>query len=317
LLATRNFSSLSHALRRDSSVRFARLLTDRLAATARYRRGELVAIDSMAVTLQSRLRHRCEKVNDTAVGGGLLWAYRIRSAAGECPVRLLKSVRGAWHDTRLMADVALEPRGPVYLMDRGFYRIDQIAEWLDDRVRFIVRARAKDLHYEIVKTLTKPRRLANGWQLFLDAYVRLGSDQRRGSRPVVRLVTAVSPRGQQFDYVTSEKSPAVQIIADYGQRWHIERFHRFLKENLALAHLYSFDANGLEFLALTALVCAMLLAMGHGPHSAASETIQILQQALRQLQKPLGLGAIWRRNTLATRRGRRRSRSSYLPPQNH
>jgi len=305
LLGTANHSALSHALCRASGVGFLRLLLARLEGRGGYRRGELVALDSMAVTLASRLRHRCEAVSDRAAGGGVLWAYRVAAPPGECPVRLLKTVRGAWHDSKLIGQVALEARGAIYLMDRGFYRIEQVGAWLTEGARFIVRVRSKDLCYDIVKKLGRPRRpTKTKWRIVLDARVVLGSPARRKPRPVVRLVRAISGSGERFDFVTSEQGSAQQILDHYRKRWHIERFHRFLKESLALAHLYSFDATGIEFLLLTVLLCAMLLAMEEaGP---PGETITRLHDALRRLRQALGLGPTWRRNTIAPTRKKRR-----------
>jgi hypothetical protein len=310
VLGTSNFSSLSHALRRVSGVKFLRSLIGSLETTSQYRRNDLVALDSMALTIGKNRRHHCERYNNHAVGGGVLWAYQIRSNAGTCPVRLLKFMRGAWNDASLMIDVVLVPKIPVYLMDRGFYCIDRIREWLDQKVRFIVRVKAKNLVYDVIRDVSKPQRLRNRWFVKSDQIVRLGSPNRRTRNPHVRLIRAVSPSGEEFVFATSEEDWGCNRIVDsYKKRWHIERFHRFLKNNIGLAHIYSFDANGMEFMILTALLTAMLL-FTTATGSGRLDTITRLFSLLNQIRSELGIPAPWRRNILAVKRnagGRKRS----------
>jgi hypothetical protein len=311
-----NFSSLSHGLARASGVKFLRRLIERLQGPADYQRGEFVALDSMAVTFGKGRRHRCKDFNNRAAGGGVLWSYRIKARPGTCPVRLIELMRGAWNDAHLMRGVALEPDGPLYLMDRGFYCIDLISEWLASKVRFIVRVKAKWLRYDVLSQLSPPRRLNSGWRVGLDAMVHLGSPARKTPRPRVRLIIAYSPTGEQFIYATSEsRSTAGQVIDAYKQRWHIERFHRFMKDNLGLAHLYSFDANGLEFLILSALLAAMLLFTNADPDSQR-ETISLLQIALSAARQQLQVPSVWRRNILAVKRRKGRPKPQCHSPTN-
>ena len=62
-------------------------------------RDELVALDSMAVTLPKTQRHNLKKYNNKTVGGGVLWAYMIESAKGTCPVKILRVLQGAMDET--------------------------------------------------------------------------------------------------------------------------------------------------------------------------------------------------------------------------
>jgi hypothetical protein len=299
VLGTKNFSSLSHGLRRPSGVAFVRLLVDGLACRIRYRKDELVALDSMAIVFGSNRRHHCERFNDQAVGGGVLWSYRIKTPAGQCPVGLIKLIRGSWNDAGLMKDVCLEPQGPIYLMDRGFYAIDLIGQWMANKVRFIVRVKAGGLKYQVIKKISTPSRLPTGWKLTLDALVELGSPHRKTQRPHVRLIIAYAPSGEQFIYATSQTNAAGEVIKAYKERWHIERFHRFIKDNLGLAHLYSFDANGIEFLILTALLTTMLLFL---KAPAAIYSIHGLFKALARARAQLNICVPWHRNILAAKR---------------
>lgn len=300
-LGTNNFSSLSPALRRPSFLAYVKRMVGILEQQHQPRDGDLVAIDGMAVTLPATQRHNCAKVNDKAVGGGVVWAYIIDAAKGVCPVKVLKTVHGAWHDSVIMRKVSLIANGPIYLMDRGFYCIDLLAQWLHDQVRFIVRVKQRELKYDLLE-IRRPARRYKGKHIALDAVVRLGAPDRK-VRPVIRLVIAQLASGDlilgssQFDW------SAEAILDAYHKRWHIERFHRFLKDTLGLAHLYSFHQNGLEFLIYTALLSALLLFFSDG--GPDGETIVVLRRILRAVRRALGLGTPWKRNTYSARRSKK------------
>lgn len=304
LLGTFNFSSLAPALCRASGISLLMTLIASLESRCEYIKGELVALDSMALVIAKTRRHKCAKFNDKAVGGGVLWSYRVKATTGTCPVKLLKLIRGSWSDSTFMRKLALIPELPIYLMDRGFYSIENIGRWLRDKVRFIIRVKASRLTYEVVRHLSQGCPLSNGWRFELDAIVTLGSPKRKSPRPQVRLIIAYNSKGEQFIFATSEdeKSKTTQqVIDDYKQRWHIERFHRFLKDTLGLAHTYSFSATGLEFMILTALLTAMLLFFSVDPNDDR-ETILLLFAALKQVRQQLGIPPLWRRNILAKKR---------------
>lgn len=306
-LGTANFSSLSPALDRACSLAFVARLVEQLTARHRPGTAALVAIDGMALSLAKTRRHRCKKMNNKTVGGGVVWAYMIAGCRGACPVKVLKIVEGAWHDSVVMRAVQLVARGPVYLMDRGFYAFDLLERWLEQEVHFIVRAREKDLRYAIQRPVSSARRLGN-IHLLEDAWVYLGGPQAK-RHPRVRLIKALLASGQTLTLVTDLANwDAVRILAAYKQRWHIERFHRLLKDTLGLAHLYSFGQKGITFLLYTALLLCLLLFLSAA--RGTGETIAVLRKALRKLRAALGMGTPWRRNSCTV------SRSSKLKSNN-
>lgn len=299
-LQTDNFSSLSHALRRRAALALVKLLVGRLETSHVPGREELVPVDGMAYTLPKTRRHRCKKFNDKTVGGGVVWAFMVNAAAGVCPVKVLKVIEGAWCDSKVMRTVALLARGPVYVMDRGFYALDVLEKWLSEGVRFVIRVRERSLRYEVITQAGRRRRMGNK-TIVLDAVARLGVASAK-SRPVVRLVIAELPSGEKLILASDRMGwSAERILEAYRQRWHIERFHRFLKDALGLAHAYSFHQGGMMFLLHTALLLSLLLLLAE---PGRAETIMRLRQSLKALRGPLGLGTPWRRNSCVRVRAR-------------
>lgn len=292
VVRTNNFSSLGPALNRACSLRLVQEFLGRFQTRHKPGAGELVALDSMALALPATRRNRCKKMNDKTVGGGVLWAFMINAAHGCCPVQVLKVMQGAWNDSHQMKGIELIARGPVYLMDRGFFALQLIQSWQDCHVRFIVRAKMQ-VGVERLRTLSHARAYRNG-RIVSDAWVRLGGLQAK-FHPEVRMIEARLGK-MTLRVVTGEmKWSAEQILDAYKKRDRIERFHRFIKESVGLAHLYSFAHSGMMFLLHTALLVALLLFLG-AAGVKGTDTAALLRKLLKSLRASLGLFGLWKRN---------------------
>lgn len=306
-LGTRHLSTLSYILGSAFCARLALLMVDRLAPRSFGNR--LVAIDGMAVTLPATRRHNCARCNRATVGGGVLWAVAVQARKGDVsPVRILRTVAGAFSDAALLRSAELEPRGPLYLMDRGCFALDLVDGWLRKAVRFVVRMRGgAALAYEPVRILGAPRAVAGAGRRLgveFDGTAVLGAAHRRGPRPLVRLVVARMARGgrtEQLVLASGEMdATAEQLLAAYRRRWEIERFHRLLKRVLGLAHLYSFRRRGLEFLLAVCVLAAVLL--WARPRDA--DTVPQLHDAVAAVRRTLHVHRFWAPNTVGSRHWR-------------
>jgi hypothetical protein len=295
-LKTHCQSTLSYALRRPTFLGLAQALLSRLEARFAPKRGQLVVVDSMPLTLPATRQHGCRSINAATVGGGVLWAYCPQAPAGSCPVKILRLISGPWHDTQAIADVELTPHGPIYLLDRGFWSIALVARWLSQGVHFILRVNKQDFTYTPLKTCGSPRVLPGGLRVAFDGLATLGGPRRR-SKPAVRLVIAWLPDGTDLILVSDRRDWSAQALLDaYRQRGQTEAFHRLLKTTIGLAHLYSFQERGIFFLLHVAVILAVLLFLTR--HPTATTTLQTLQATLAALRQAMGLLKHWRRNML-------------------
>jgi len=303
-LGTANASTLSLATASAAALGLVQRLVRSLEAPAAESESEEAAsLDSMAVSLAATRRHHCSKMNRDTVGGGVLWCFRPDAPRGVNPLSVLNIMQGAWHDTQSVLGAILVPRSLVYLMDRGFYKLDLVAQWLDRQVRFIVRARAREFRFQAQQTRGAPRK-CGALRIKHDAVALIG-DAKRKSRPRARLVWAVQPGGEELILVSDRMEwSAERILETYRKRWKIEGFHRLLKEHMGLAHLYSFRQRGVFFLLHVTALLAMLLWLGaaEGP---AEDALARLYRALEQGRRALGLFLGWRPNTARRRRGRK------------
>lgn len=310
-------STLSYALRRTSSLEMVRALFACLDERFAPKPHQLVVIDSIPLTLPATRRHGCRRINRKTVGGAVLWQYCVQAAPGTNPIKICKIISGPWHDTQTIADVELMPDGPIYLMDRGFWCIEHIRRWLGQGVHFIVRANKQDFTFTMTKTLGPARILRNGTRIVHDGIARLGGAQRK-RKPTVRLVFAYLADGTDLILISDlMEASAEAILEAYKHRWDIEEFHRFLKDTVGLAHLYSFQENGIMFLLHVAVLLAVLLFLSLT--TARRSTVQEIFDLLDELRRLLGLGKRWKRNMYTTHPERKpkRKRRPHSVGKNH
>jgi Transposase DDE domain len=299
-LATKNKSTFSYCLRRARFVAFAEAMLEHLALSFKPKRSDVIALDSMGITISKRRKSNAAKINDKTRGIFVVWQFIVDSGRGCVPVKLLKIVHSACNDGHHIQSVRLL-KGPIYLMDRGFYCFDAIRGWIAQKVRFIVRAKKSQCIYEAIKVLGKPRAFSGGFIQF-DGIVWLG----RKKNIKVRLVYAIV-KGQDLILVSNLMDySAENLLGLYKKRWQIERFHRFLKQMCGLAHLYNFQKEGMELLLRICLIAAILLFL---QASGQQATVDTLIQQLNELRAMLGIEQPLRRNS-CTRHWKKKSAKS-------
>jgi hypothetical protein len=300
-LHSANYSSLSPALRQLNVLALTQAMVHELLRhhppSTQFR---LVALDAMPLTLDNHRGRACARLNDKTRGGGVLWAFWLKAPAGACPLQPLYLMRGAWSDARLIraARHRLIREGPLYLMDRNFYVIDRINDWLHDHICFIVRARSNEVVL-VPDTCCGPPRWIGPVQVLRDAIGLLGSPRRNGVRPRVRLVWARKPDGEDLILISGQLTwSAERLLTAYRQRGRVEPFHRVIKQAVGLAHLYSFQPVGLEVQLEATILLVLLLSLELG--LGRQTTLALLVAALGQLRRSVGLAPTrWRPNTPA------------------
>lgn len=304
-LGTQCVSTISKALQKPSFLSFARsLMKDIQAPYKRTSRLQVWALDSMPVTLPLTQRGKATKCNNRCKGGGVMWSINLDAPSDTSPIRILKVMRGSWNDCRQVRDVKLIPNGPLYVIDRGFYSMNTMIAWGEQLVRYIMRAKKQYLDYEVLETISKPRKLASGIRIELDARVIIRTKQSKQSVEV-RLVKAWLDDGTDLFLVTTLYSASAEhILKCYRRRDRIEKFHQLLKDTIGLAHLYSFEDTGIELLIEIAAMTAILLYLASGGRQADEDTVRAIRRAFREIRRMLDLGTPWKRNTFTPTRKR-------------
>ena len=142
--------------------------------------------------------------------------------------------------------------GTILLFDRGFIDFSWFHRLSQQGVGFITRVKA-DMRYEIVES----RKIDNG----TDETVRFTGRSSREKHPgLLRVVTIEKDGGERFQFLTNNTTLAASTIAAaYKDRWEIENFFRFLKQNLKIKSFLSTSPNAVWTQIWTAVIAMLLL----------------------------------------------------------
>ena len=152
----------------------------------------------------------------------------------------------------------IEP-GATYVFDKGYYDFGFWAALDAAGCRFVTRLK-KNSPVALVET----RAVAPGGAVLADRIGRL-SRRLAASRAnpfdkPVRLVTVRIDTGREIELVTNDlDAPAEQVAALYKQRWQIELFFKWIKQNLKIRHFLGTSENAVRIQILTALIAYVLL----------------------------------------------------------
>ena len=178
--------------------------------------------------------------------------------------------------------------GATYVFDKGYYDFGFWARLAAAQCRFVTRLKKNS-----------PTRLVRECDLFsdnirFDRIVRLSErlcGQRRNPYDgEVRLVGVKIDTGQELTLVTNDlDAPAEQIAALYKERWQVELFFKWLKQNLAISHFMGTSQNAVTIQIMAALIGYLLLRIASLRHSGATglQAIARLMPATLLTRRPL------------------------------
>jgi len=156
----------------------------------------------------------------------------------------VKVARG-WH---------FEP-GTIVVFDRGYVDYKWYQRLTDEGVFFVTRLR-HDAHYRVIES----REVPQNRNILKDEVIELGSHWYRQPARYRRIEVWVEARQEVMVLLTNHlKFGATTIAAIYQERWQIEVFFRYLKQNLRIKTFVGTSANALHIQIWTALIAMLLL----------------------------------------------------------
>ena len=155
----------------------------------------------------------------------------------------------------------IDPRpDTVFVFDRGVksrkaYEDITKKEWM-----FVTRVK-EDTRYEVVRELdtVKGSQIGN---LFIesDAWVYLYDGKSKKTNIPFRLIKTKNEQGKSFLFLSNmQNATAEEIIMIYKERWNIEVFFRFIKQELNFSHFMSTNVNGIKIIVYMTLILSMLI----------------------------------------------------------
>lgn len=183
---------------------------------------------------------------------------------------------GKTHEVNIGRMVHL-PKGSILTMDRGY--IDY--QWFNDLdqqgIYFVTRAK-ENMRYRVKKRHKVNRKLG----LTSDQLITLTSKKGMAYEGELRRVAYKDPTtGKHYYFLTNNTTLAAKTIADiYRDRWKIELFFKWIKQNLKIKSFIGTSKNAVMTQIWIALCTYLLIHYFKWKNSlvqAASRIVQILQ----------------------------------------
>lgn len=159
------------------------------------------------------------------------------------------------HDCKALNSLPILP-GITYVVDRAY---DDYSWYygLDQQNSIFVGRMKSSACYEVIETLK-----ATGNGILSDEIIRLTSDKARKTCPIsLRRVTFLREEDQKvLVFITNDMArTAEEIAALYKQRWQIELFFKWIKQNLKIKRFIGRNENAVWIQILVAMIAYLLL----------------------------------------------------------
>ena len=145
--------------------------------------------------------------------------------------------------------------GTILVFDRGYVDYQWYQRLTDSGVFFVTRLR-HDAHYRVLEQCPIPRNR----HILKDEIISLGSHHYRQAAQFRRVEVWIEERQEVLVLLSNHLSFGSSTIAQiYRERWRIEVFFRYLKQNLRIKTFVGTSANALHIQIWTALIAILLL----------------------------------------------------------
>lgn len=183
-------------------------------------------------------------------------AHTVIDLRGSIPV-MLSITTGKVSDVGLLDTLSL-PKGSIVVLDRGYVDFARLYRLVQRECSFVVRAKG-NLSFNCIQAHATDAK-AGVWS---DQTITLTGERSKKAYPEplrrVRFYDAVSCLELVFLSNRLDLS-AVTIAAIYKQRWQIELFFKWLKQNLNIGHFFGNSLNAVRSQIWIA-VCTYLMAL--------------------------------------------------------
>jgi putative transposase len=145
------------------------------------------------------------------------------------------------------------PQGSIVVEDMGYTDYDRYAQLTAQKIFFVTRQK-RNARYEVLE-----RRKVNKKQgLLSDQTIRLQAQEC--PLPLRRIAYRDAATGRRYVFLTNHFKLAAKTIADiYKERWQIEIFFRFIKQNLKIKAFIGNSENAVMSQIYAALIVYLLL----------------------------------------------------------
>jgi hypothetical protein len=289
-----HYSSISERLSVIEPVYFEKLYNKCVAQYGHILQPQktgFIRFDSTIVSLSSKLL----KVGYHIRGGDAAHLKQLKFTIGltNLPVAVhffTEQVYTSENEALKEAVVAFEKsnNGIINVFDRGITARKTYDEFTEKNTPFVSRISLKSRKKIVVDNeLSVPITTAT-LNIFSDSWVYLFNSNKSKTKHPVRCIEASRREtGEHIIFITNIRDlAAVDITILYKQRWDIEVFFKFIKQELNFSHLINRSENGIKVMLYCTMIAAILLLAYKELNSLKGYKI-MKQRFVQELEKSL------------------------------
>jgi putative transposase len=248
-------------------------------------KGKLISLDASLVELTMSL-FPWAKYQKTK---GAIKLHVGLDHAGYLPT-FLTVTEGRKHEIQWARGLEL-PAGSVVVFDRGFYDYEFFNHLNQKKIRFVTR-----LKRDIPFTVLERRAVRPGSGLTSDQTIRLTGKKALSYDLVLRRVGYRDPEsGRHYVFLTNATGLAASTIAEvYRERWQIELFFKWIKQNLRVKAFLGTSTNAVLSQLWVALCAYLLVAYARFLTATGWSMRQILRLLQLNLFEPRSLAELFK-----------------------
>jgi hypothetical protein len=182
---------------------------------------------------------------------------------------------GERSEVTVLDELPIEP-GSFYVMDRGYVDLRRLRRIAQAGAFFVIRERA-DIHYYVAASRKVDRETTN---LRSDQSIRFNGEDSAANWPeLMRRVSIFdAEHSRRLAFWTNQWTlPAATIAELYKQRWQVEIFFRWIKQNLRIRAFYGTTPNAVRVQLWTAISAYLAVAITRKQLKLSASLTTVLQ----------------------------------------
>jgi len=175
--------------------------------------------------------------------------------------------------------------GATYVFDRAYNDYSWFRDMTERQIHFVGRMKS-NAKFEVLEELS-----AIGDGVLEDQLIRLSSPMAKKQYPGVlrRVCFRREDDGKVLSFITNDMNRSATAIADlYKQRWQIELFFKWIKQNLKIKRFIGTSENAVKIQIIIAMIAYLLLGM--------ARKLVPTKKSLQQLARLVSVNLMQRRN---------------------
>lgn len=186
-------------------------------------------------------------------------AHTVIDLRGAIPV-FISITTGAVHDVKIL-DTLQMPAGSIVVMDRGYVDYRRLYGLVKQKISFVVRAKS-NMRYAVLAAQAVD--LTTGVQAD-EAFELILKKAKRDYPKMLRRVQFFDAQSQlDLVFLTNRFDLSAQTVAAiYKQRWQVEQFFKWLKQNLTIKHFFGNSLNAVKSQIWIAICTYLIAVLAH------------------------------------------------------